>query len=167
MELKDYKNTMGSVKADSDMKKRIVMNCRDGIQPSEIVSVRRTPSSVRRVISFAASFVLIVTAAIGLFMLMRLIGPETPVDPSGDSGTSITEAKGFRLISIESTLEGLTARIDSYDAETKTVNMAWVNESGKDLGLGRAYSFAKLVGDEWTNTVFEKQVYWEDRKSVV
>ena len=162
MELKDYKNTMASVKADSDMKKRIIMNCRDGIQPSEIVSVRRTPSRVRRVISFAASFVLIVTAAIGLFMLMRLIGPETPVDPNGDSGTSITEAKGFRLISIESTLEGLTARIDSYDAEMKRINMGWVNDSGKALGLGRAYSLYKMDGEEWVTTPFEKQVFWEE-----
>lgn len=162
MEFKDYKNAMSSLHIAQSTKRRIVTNCCNGVQPREIVGTRKTSARVRKIVAFAASFALIVTAALGLFMLMRLIGPETPVDPNGDSASSITQAKGFRLVSIESTLEGLTARIDSYDAETKSINMAWVNNSGKDLGLGRAYSLYKMDGEEWVTTPFEKQVFWEE-----
>ncbi len=125
MKLNEYKGLMGDINMTPRLKEKIMRSAAVGREPRPL-GERRSHPRLAKVLSVAAVLATLAVVVTAFVLIVRFVGPQSDAPIGGQT----FEEDGFRLISISTGCEFVTAEVAYYNPDQRAVNIKWSFEDG-------------------------------------
>ncbi len=129
MKLDEYKGLMGELNMPQSLKEKIMNSAALGREPRPL-GERRSHPRLMKTLSIAAMVATLAVVITAFVLLVRFVGPAGPDTPSGSNQSF--EASGFKLVSISTGCDEVSAKVVGYDPDEKSIYLEWTVADGYD-----------------------------------